>query len=334
MTDHKKANRRLSVDAFEEGILNGDRSILARAITLIESSRADDQKVAQDLLVRLMRRPQNSLRIGITGVPGVGKSTFIDSFGSNLTALGHKVAVLAVDPTSSRSGGSILGDKTRMARLAIDPSAYVRPSPTSGVLGGVARKTRETIALCEAAGFDVIIVETVGVGQSETLVANMVDFFLVLMLPGAGDELQGIKKGILEIADMIAVNKSDGENKTRAMAASGEYRAALHILSPQSALWSPPVVICSGLANEGLDEIWSEIQRYRETMTASNEFDKKRQKQAITWMKELLEERVLQRLYQDPKIRDLAKRLEEDVMAQRLTAVAAVEQIVSHVEPQ
>ena len=332
MTSRKKASRRLSLDAFETGVLKGDRSILARAITLIESSHADDQQLAQELLTRLMRRPQNSLRVGITGVPGVGKSTLIDAFGSNLTALGHKVAVLAVDPTSSRSGGSILGDKTRMARLATDPNAYVRPSPTSGVLGGVARKTRETIALCEAAGFDVVIVETVGVGQSETLVANMVDFFLVLMLPGAGDELQGIKKGVLEIADMIAVNKSDGENKSRAMAAGGEYRAALHILTPQSVNWSPPVVICSGLANEGLDDIWKEIQRYRDAMLASTEFHEKRQQQAITWMKELLEERILQRLYRDPKIRDLAKKLEEDVLARRLTPVAAVEQIVSHLE--
>ncbi len=333
MTHQKKANRRLSIDAYEAGVLKSERSILARAITLVESSHTDDQRLAQELLIRLMRRPQETLRIGITGVPGVGKSTFIDSFGSNLTAQGRKVAVLAVDPTSSRSGGSILGDKTRMARLATDPNAYVRPSPTSGVLGGVARKTRETIALCEAAGFDVIIVETVGVGQSETVVANMVDFFLVLMLPGAGDELQGIKKGVLEIADMIAVNKSDGENKARAMAASGEYRAALHILSPQSALWSPPVVMCSGLTNEGLDKIWDEILRYRDAMVAGKEFDGKRQQQAITWMNELLEERILQRLYQDPKIRDLAKRLEEDVMARRLTAVAAVEQIVSHLEP-
>ncbi len=333
MTHQKKANRRLSVDAYEAGVLKSERSILARAITLVESSHTGDQELAQELLIRLMRRPQETLRIGITGVPGVGKSTFIDSFGSNLTAQGRKVAVLAVDPTSSRSGGSILGDKTRMARLATDPNAYVRPSPTSGVLGGVARKTRETIALCEAAGFDVIIVETVGVGQSETVVANMVDFFLVLMLPGAGDELQGIKKGVLEIADMIAVNKSDGENKARAMAASGEYRAALHILSPQSALWSPPVVMCSGLTNEGLDKIWDEILRYRDAMVAGKEFDGKRQQQAITWMNELLEERILQRLYQDPKIRDLAKRLEEDVMARRLTAVAAVEQIVSHLEP-
>ncbi len=320
---------RLSLDQYEEGVLSCERSVLARAITLVESSNPRDQELAQELLTRLMKRKQESYRLGITGVPGVGKSTFIDTFGSNLTAQGHKVAVLAVDPTSSRSGGSILGDKTRMARLSIDSNAFVRPSPTSGVLGGVARKTRETISLCEAAGFDIVLVETVGVGQSETVVASMVDFFLVLMLPGAGDELQGIKKGVLEIADMIAINKADGENKGRANAASGEYRAALHILTPQSQNWSPPVVTCSGLTNEGLDEVWNTALRFKETMSKSGEFSNNRKQQLITWMRDLLEAQILQNLYRDEEKAAFIQKLENEVAAGRLTAVAAVKKILA-----
>lgn len=247
------------LDTFVTGVRACDRALLARAITLIESTRADHQALAEALLQCLWPHTGGAVRVGITGVPGVGKSTFIEAFGRMLTKAGHRVAVLAVDPTSSRTGGSILGDKTRMTDLGADPNAFIRPSPTAGTLGGVARRTRETMALCEAAGFDVILVETVGVGQSETVVADMVDFFLVLMLPGAGDELQGIKKGILEIADMIAVNKADGENAPRAEAAARDYRGALHILKPASANWSPPVVTCSALKNQGLDTVWAEI---------------------------------------------------------------------------
>lgn len=279
-----------------------------------------------------MKQKTKTVRVGITGVPGVGKSTFIDAFGTNLADAGHKVAVLAVDPTSSRSGGSILGDKTRMERLSINPNAFVRPSPTSGVLGGVARKTRETITLCEAAGFDVILIETVGVGQSEIVVANMVDFFLVLMLPGAGDELQGIKKGVLEIADMIAINKADGANKERAMAASGEYRAALHILTPQSHNWSPPVLTCSGMDNEGLDEIWRQICLFTETMTKSGEFEQKRKQQSRSWMREMLDNRVLQQILSKQEIRSLINTLEREVVAQKITAVAAVEAVLKQLE--
>ncbi|MGI9498500.1 MAG: methylmalonyl Co-A mutase-associated GTPase MeaB, partial [Geminicoccaceae bacterium] len=242
--------RDIPLDDLAVGIVAGDRAMLARAITLVESAKPDDQDKARTLLQALLdKTTQTAHRIGITGVPGVGKSTTIDQLGTNLTDSGHKVAVLAVDPTSSRSGGSILGDKTRMARLATNPNAYIRPSPTAGTLGGVTKKTRETMALCEAAGFDIVIVETVGVGQSEIAVSEMVDIFLFLALPGAGDELQGIKKGILEIADIIAVNKADGNNVGRATHAAAEYRGALHILTPPDAEWRPTVHAVSGLEN-------------------------------------------------------------------------------------
>ncbi|WP_181704293.1 methylmalonyl Co-A mutase-associated GTPase MeaB [Chthonobacter albigriseus] len=285
------------------GVLAGDRSLLARAITLVESRKPAHQEAARALLQAVLPQTGRAFRVGITGVPGVGKSTTIDQLGSNLTAAGHKVAVLAVDPSSTRTGGSILGDKTRMARLAVDPNAYVRPSPSAGTLGGVAAKTRETMLLCEAAGFDVILVETVGVGQSETAVADMVDVFLVLMLPGAGDELQGIKKGIIELADLIAVNKAEGEAAIRARAAATEYRAALHILAPASPDWSPPVLTVSGLANEGLDKLWSEIERHRSVMSANGRFQAKRREQQVHWMREMINERFHERLVRDPAIR-------------------------------
>ena len=242
------------------------------------------------------------MRLGVTGVPGVGKSTTIDQLGMNLIAAGHRVAVLAVDPTSKRTGGSILGDKTRMSRLAQEPRAFIRPSPTSGTLGGVTRKTRETMELCEAAGFDVIIVETVGVGQSEVAVADMVDFFLVLLLAGGGDDLQGIKKGIIEIADMIAINKADGDNVIRAERAAAEYRAALQILTPQSATWSPPVLTVSGRDNGGLDALWAKIAEHRSKMTATGEFAQRRQRQAVAWMSDMLNDRVMASLKANPRV--------------------------------
>lgn len=285
--------RKPDLEALSAGVRAADRAMLARAITLVESARADHQEQAQELLQRLLPdTPDTAHRIGITGVPGVGKSTTIDQLGSNLTRAGHKVAVLAVDPTSSRSGGSILGDKTRMAQLATDPNAYIRPSPTAGTLGGVAKKTRETMALCEAAGFDVIIVETVGVGQSEIAVADMVDMFVFLALPGAGDELQGIKKGILEIADIIAVNKSDGDNMKRANHAAAEYRSALHILTPPNAEWSPTVHAISGLKNTGLEELWSDVRRHRAELTASGTFFERRRSQSVRWMHDMVEDRL------------------------------------------
>src|SRR5665811_1440475 len=260
-----------TASALAAGIHGGDRATLARAITLIESKRADHRKAAHLLVQELLPLTGKAVRLGITGAPGVGKSATIDALGTSLTGLGHKVAVLAVDPSSTRTGGSILGDKTRMARLASDPQAFIRPSPSSGTLGGVAAKTRETMLLCEAAGYDVVLVETVGIGQSETAVADMTDFFLVLMLPGAGDELQGLKKGIVELADMIAVNKADGDNIARAKLAAAEYRAALNILAPHSPTWSPPVVTYSALTGNGISELWSQVQAHKKLMTASGE---------------------------------------------------------------
>ena len=294
----------LDIDTLRTRLLAGDRAALARAITLAESKRADHRALARDLIDAVLPQTGQAIRVGITGVPGVGKSTTIDALGANLTAAGHKVAVLAVDPSSTRTGGSILGDKTRMARLALDPAAFIRPSPSSGTLGGVAAKTRETMLLCEAAGFDVILVETVGVGQSETAVADLTDFFLVLMLPGAGDELQGIKKGILELADMIAVNKADeGEAERRANAAAGEYRAALHILTPASATWTPPVVTISGFHNLRLDAMWDRVVDHRRKLTATGEIAKKRREQDVKWMWALVHERLHQRLVGTSEVR-------------------------------
>ena len=296
-----------------DAIRAGDRAILARAITLIESRKAEHQVKARALVQALLPFTGKAYRVGITGVPGVGKSTTIDTLGSNLSAAGHRIAVLAVDPSSTRTGGSILGDKTRMERLSADRSAFIRPSPSSGTLGGVAAKTRESMLLCEAAGFDVILVETVGIGQSETAVSDMTDFFLVLMLPGAGDELQGIKKGVLELADMIAINKSDGDNRPRAIAAAGEYRAALHILQPASALWSPPVVLISGLANEGLDAMWAQVVEHRRRVEAAGDFMTRRRQQQVRWMWTMIDDRIRTRLTGDPQVRALLKELEAQV---------------------
>jgi LAO/AO transport system kinase len=270
----------------------GSRLALAQAITLIESRKAEHRLQARELLTLAAGAAGRAHRIGITGVPGVGKSTLIDGFGSLLTARSHRVAVLAVDPSSSRSGGAILGDKTRMARLAGDANAFIRPSPSSGTLGGVARTTREAILLCEAAGFDIVLVETVGTGQSEISVAGMVDFFLVLMLAGGGDELQGIKKGVMELADMIAITKADGQNEGPARHAATDYRAALEILTPSSAAWKPPVITVSALNGEGLSEIWTHIARHRAALEATGEFATKRRDQDVRWMHAMIEDRV------------------------------------------
>ncbi len=321
--------KRLSLDAYADGVRAADRTVLARAITLIESKKAAHQAEAQALLKELLPDTGRAHRIGITGVPGVGKSTFIEAFGQMLTAAGHKVAVLAVDPSSQRSGGSILGDKTRMAALATDANAFIRPSPASGTLGGVSRMTRETMLICEAAGFDVILVETVGVGQSETVVADMVDFFLVLMLPGAGDELQGIKKGVLEIADMIAVNKADGDNgERRAKAAAREYATALHIMTPLSENWTPPVVTCSGLENIGLDKIWDQIKLHRDKLTIAGEFNDKRIAQQIRWMHAMLNDRLRALLTEDKSIAIKIKGLETQIKNGKTTPTLAVDEIM------
>jgi LAO/AO transport system kinase len=315
------------IEELAAGIRAGDRPALARAITLIESRRADHRKQAHQLVQELLPRTGKGLRVGITGAPGVGKSTAIDALGSYLTGQGHKVAVLAVDPSSARTGGSILGDKTRMARLATDARAFVRPSPAAGTLGGVAAKTREAMLLCEAAGYDVVLVETVGIGQSETAVADMTDFFLVLMLAGAGDELQGIKKGIVELADMIAITKADGDNIGRARAAAAEYRAALHILVPRSANWSPPVMTFSALTGEGIAPLWQEIVRHRSTLAGTGELKQRRSEQQVKWMWSMLEQRVMARLHGDPAARARARNVERAVFEGRLAPALAVEQI-------
>jgi LAO/AO transport system kinase len=310
------------------GVRSGDRATLARAITLIESKRADHRNSAHHLVQNLLPHTGNAARLGITGSPGVGKSTTIDALGTYLTGQGHKVAVLAVDPSSTRTGGSILGDKTRMARLAMDDNAFVRPSPTSGTLGGVAGKTRETMLVCEAAGYDVVLVETVGIGQSETAVADMTDFFLVLALPGAGDELQGLKKGIVELADMIAVNKADGDNIQRAKLAAADYRGALNILKPQSDAWSPPVVTYSALTGDGIAGLWQQALSHKDKMTASGELAARRREQQVKWMWAMLDERLTARLRSDPTVRAKLRQTETAVAAGKLTPTLAVEEIV------
>jgi len=314
--------------ALAAAIRSGDRAALARAITLVESTRADHREQAHALVQELLPDSGKAVRVGITGMPGVGKSTTIDTLGTLLTGERHKVAVLTVDPSSRRTGGSILGDKTRMARLANDPMAFIRPSPSSGTLGGVAAATRETMLLCEAAGYDVVLVETVGIGQSETAVADMTDFFLVLMLPGAGDELQGIKKGIVELADMIAVNKADGDNLARARAAAGEYTAALHILSPRSANWSPPVVTYSALTGDGVEGLWATVLQHRQRLTASGEFAATRRVQQVKWMWTMLEQRVFARLHGDRATKGKLKQIEAAVAEGTLSPAVAVADIV------
>ncbi|MCP4747352.1 MAG: methylmalonyl Co-A mutase-associated GTPase MeaB [Desulfobacteraceae bacterium] len=303
---------------YIDGVLARERAIIAKAITLIESIHPAHHQLAMQVLDNLMPYTGKAPRVGITGVPGAGKSTFIESFGMYLISQGIKVAVLAVDPSSSRSGGSILGDKTRMERLSVNPNAFIRPSPSGGTLGGVARRTRESMLVCEAAGYDVILVETVGVGQSETAVYSMVDFFLVLMLAGAGDELQGIKKGILEIADAIAINKTDGDNIERAQKAQQQYQNALHLLQPVSPNWTPPVLTCSALESEGLDTIWQVIMDHREKLGASGEIEKKRRKQALDWTWSLVEDGLKDQFFQNKGVReilpDLMKKVEDGCM--------------------
>ena len=310
------------------GVRNGERAVLARAITLVESKRPDHQKSARLLVQGLLPHTGTARRVGITGAPGVGKSTTIDALGSLLTERGHRVAVLAVDPSSARTGGSILGDKTRMARLAVDPSAYIRPSPAAGTLGGVAAKTRETMLLCEAAGYDVILVETVGTGQSETAVADMTDFFLALMLPGGGDELQGLKKGLIELADMIAINKADGDNLARANATAAEYRAALHILTPRFAAWQPPVVTYSALTGAGLADIWDRVVDHERRLSAAGAFVARRREQQVKWMWALLDDRLRTRLATDPQLKAKLPQWEHAVADGTLSPALAVDAIV------
>jgi LAO/AO transport system kinase len=315
--------RKLDVNQYVEGVLAGHRATLGRAITLVESVRREDETLAEQVILRLLPHSGKALRLGITGIPGAGKSTFIEALGTRLTSQGHKVAVLAIDPSSAVTGGSILGDKTRMVELSADPRAFIRPSPSSCALGGVARKTRETMVLCEASGFDVIIVETVGVGQSETVVDDMVDFFLVLMVAGAGDELQGIKRGVLELADLIAVNKCDGDNVTRAELARREYATALHFMRPKHEGWTAQSVTCSAATGDGLDAIWKAVTTHYDTLGKSGRLAQRRQQQLIRWMWSMIEERLLSAFQQHPAVSQLAKSIEVDVAEGRVTAARA-----------
>jgi LAO/AO transport system kinase len=320
--------RLLTVEEYVAGVRSGDRSILARAITLIESNAPAHIALAQEVLRELLPYTGGSLRVGITGVPGVGKSTFIEALGTMLCDRGHRAAVLAVDPSSSISRGSILGDKTRMERLSRHPNAYIRPSPTGGSLGGVARKSRETLLVCEAAGFDIILVETVGVGQSEIAVRGMVDFFLLLMLAGAGDELQGIKKGIIELADALLITKADGDNRTRALAAQAEYTHALRYLTPATEGWRPRAYICSAQTGEGIAEIWREIERFRDETTASGVFAARRREQARDWVYTMIEDHLRSRFFSHPVVQQRLPAIEKEVVEGTLPVTTAVQSLI------
>jgi LAO/AO transport system kinase len=320
--------RPIDVPALVEGVLAGDRRAVARAITLVESHRPDHRERAQELLVELLPHAGAARRVGISGVPGVGKSTFIDQLGVTLTAAGSKVAVLAVDPSSARSGGSILGDKTRMARLSVDRNAFIRPSPTSGTLGGVAQATRESMVVVEAAGYDVVLVETVGVGQSEITVAEMVDSFLFLTLARTGDQLQGIKRGILEIADVIAVNKADGPGAANARKAARELAGAIRMLRGHDEEWQVPVLTCAGLTGEGLDEVWAKLVEHQDRRRASGAFDERRRSQQVRWTRQLVRDGLEHRLRAHPGVRAAAPQLEKAVLAGELTPALAAQQLL------
>ncbi len=314
---------------YVQGVLDNNRLQLSRTITLVESTLVAHQEIARDVINELLPHTGKAVRLGITGVPGAGKSTFIESFGHMLAEQGHKVAVLAIDPSSTRSGGSILGDKTRMEQLAVHPNAFIRPSPSGGSLGGVARKTRETMLVCEAAGFDVIIVETVGVGQSETTVASMVDFFLVLQISGAGDELQGIKKGVLEVADAIVVNKADGDNVNRAKLAKKQYETALHLVNPSSPNWMPPVMTCSAVERTGLQEVWDTIINHKKIMTNTGELQQKRREQAMSWMWFLVNEGLEIWFYQHPEVQNQLPELRKKVEDGRIAPTRAADELIA-----
>lgn len=320
--------QRFPASYYVERILAHDRLGLSRAITLVESILASDRELAQEIIQQVLPYAGNSVRVGITGVPGVGKSTFIEAFGTYLTGLEQKLAVLAVDPTSQRTGGSILGDKTRMETLAGNKLAYIRPSPAGKSLGGVARSTREAIILCEAAGFETIFIETVGVGQSETAVNEMTDFFLLLMLAGAGDELQGIKKGIMEMADAVVITKADGQNLQKAKAARAEYKSALHLFPRSESGWIPQVSVCSAVENTGIAEIWTMIENYVAQTKASGFWELKRQRQNLHWLHETINQALLENFYKQPEVKNTLPTLEQDVISGKRSAFAAAAEIL------
>ena len=318
----------MATQNLADAIRNGDRAALPRAITLLESTRTDHREQAQRLLLELLPDSGNAHRVGLTGVPGVGKSTTIESLGLHLIEQGHRVAVLAVDPSSTRTGGSILGDKTRMARLAVHPDAYIRPSPTSGTLGGVAKATRETVVLLEAAGFDVILIETVGVGQSEVAVANMVDTFVLLTLARSGDQLQGIKKGVLELADVVVVNKADGKHLSDARSAARELKSAIRLIYPRETLWRPPVLTMSATEGTGLTEMWETVERHRQVLTDAGEFETRRRAQQVDWTWQMVRDTVLDRVLSNPEVRKIRADVERQVRAGELTPALAAQQIL------
>jgi LAO/AO transport system kinase len=324
----KNNRKKLKVEDYVEGILENDRTVLSRAITLIESSRPEHRKQAEEIIEQCLLHTGQSIRVGITGVPGVGKSTFIETLGNHIIEEGRKLAVLAVDPSSTKSKGSILGDKTRMETLATNPKAYIRPSPTGGSLGGVARKTRETIYLCEAAGYDTIFIETVGVGQSETAVHSMVDFFLLLMLAGAGDELQGIKRGIVEMADAIAVNKIDSSDSVQVKQAVREYKNALHLYPKPESGWGPEVTTCSATTGKGIEEIWELIGDYITKTQESGYFREKRSRQAKNWMFETIQNRLMDEFYNDPNVKKKLKSVEERVLKGEISSFKAAKMLL------
>ncbi len=324
----KIKRKQFTADELAKRILVGDRTMLSKAITLIESSLPEHIKLAHEVINNCLPHSGRSIRIGITGVPGVGKSTFIESLGKYLTSLGHKIAVLAIDPSSERSKGSILGDKTRMESLSSDSNAFIRPSPSAGSLGGVARKTRETIFLCEAAGFDVIIIETVGVGQSETAVHSMVDFFLLLMLAGAGDELQGIKRGIMEMADLIAITKADGNNIKKAEIAKTEYAGALHLFPPADSGWTPGVLTCSSIDSTGISTVWEKIVEYKAFTKHNSYFENKRNIQSQYWMFETINEQLRNSFYNNPNLKEAIENIKSKVMNFELSSFSAAEALL------
>lgn len=324
----RRASRALSVEEHVQGILEGDRVVLGKTITLIESLRPEHHRKALRVIEQLLPHTGRAVRIGITGVPGAGKSTFIEALGSRLTERGHRIAVLAIDPSSQISRGSIMGDKTRMEKLSVDPNAFIRPSPSAGSLGGVARKTREAMLVCEAAGFDVVFVETVGVGQSETMVHSMVDFFLLLMLAGAGDSLQGIKRGIMELADAVVINKADGDNQVHARHARAEYESALRLMKNPAPDWTPPVLACSSLTRVGIDEIWDSIDEYRARMRENGWLERKRREQALAWMHDTIRQALQDRFLTNSDVAARLPDLERQVTAGRIPALLAAQQLL------